>query len=132
MSAYNTQEEHNFTYPIPDTRSFLSLQIYNVLVSPYVVLKLDHLLFYKDGLQLELCFDPFSRANSLQCSNEYLRKEIWKLQNEVVDSVYTWYPPRKEKEFIKLLYERELFRKEYFPKSILEEVEKQKIKSLIQ
>ena len=127
MSAYNPKnEEHNFTYPIPDTRSFLSLQIYDILRNPYVVLKLDHALLYKEGHQLEFCFDPTGNGNSIQSPNRFLKEEIWKLQNEVIDHVYTYYPPKKWEQYWKLFSERERFRKEYFPKSILEEVERQK------
>lgn len=127
MSAYDPKNEgHNFTYPIPDTRSFLSLQIYDLLRNPYVVLKLDHALLYKEGHQLEFCFDPNENGNSIQSPNTFLKEELWKLENEVIDHVYTYYPPKKWEQYWKLFSERELFRKEYFPKSILEEVEKQK------
>lgn len=128
MSAYDPKnEKHNFTYPIPDTRGLLNLRIYNVLMRPYVVLKLEHRLLYYMGLNLEINFEPVSESRSILCPNEFLMEKLLKLQMEIQEvPEYCWEPPHIVDVLKERLKEKELFRKEYFPPALLEEIEKKK------
>jgi len=139
MDAYDPKiESHNFTYLVPDHRNFLNLQIYDTMrMSPFVVLKLEHPLIYKDGLRLEFHVDPKSRKDvycrdkgqglgrSIQCTSDYLYNEILKIDRELYEGFErrVW-PQVRTDRFLSQLEEKVIFRREYFPQSILEEVEK--------
>ena len=148
MNAYDPfMESHNFTYLVPDNRNFLNLQIYNTMMChPFVVLKLAHPLLYHDGLTLEFHFEPtnseankrlgksiqcssyfFNCARSIQCSNEYLYNGLMQLDRELYEG---WerkcYPRVVADKFRLCLEEKELFRREYFPKPILDAIEEER------
>lgn len=128
LSAYDPKnEKHNFTYPIPDTRGLLNLRIYNVMMRPYVVLKLEHRLLYYTGLNLEINFEPITESKSILCANEFLMEEILKLEMELQEnSEYIWLHEPRVDGMKKGFKEKEVFRKEYFPPALLEEIEKRK------
>ncbi len=135
-NAYDPKiESHNFTYLVPDNRNFLNLQIYDTMrMRPFIVLKLEHPLIYKDGLTLEFHFDPSVRndvyckdkgiGRSIQCTSDYLYNEIMKLDRELYEG---WegrlWPQVRLDKFTELLEEKVIFRREYFPQSILEVVD---------
>lgn len=141
MKVYDPSiESHNFTYPIPDHHNFLNLQIYNVMMQqPFVVLKLEHPFFYREGLTLEFHFGS-GRSRTTQCSNDFLYEEIQKLEKEIFNiygketfgafsevAYSAWYKYHDGRdEFRRFLDEKVIFRKEYFPQPIIEEVERQK------
>ena len=129
MRAYNpSMESHNFTYPIPDHHNFLNLQIYNVMMQqPFVVLKLEHPLFYRNGLTLEFHFGLGKGGRTTQCSSDFLYDGIRELERELYERWEPYslgsYIIRNDK-LRKCLEEKEIFRKEYFPQPILDAIEK--------
>ncbi len=148
MKVYDPSiESHNFTYLVPDSRNFLNLQIYNTMLKhPFIVLKLEHPLIYRDGSALEFHFDPTSRKKSegleglftgraytahigrtIQCPNDFLYNELMKLDRELYEGWESEAYPRVLEDKLRLrLEEKEFFRREYFPQSILDAIDEER------
>lgn len=136
MKVYDpSNESHNFTYLVPDSRNFFNLQIYDTMRShPFIVLKLEHPLIYQDGLTLEFHFDPSTKRNdrflgrSIQCSSEFLYNGIMKLEKELYEGWEQKAYPRYvlDDKFRLCLEVKEFFRKEYFPQPIIDAIEEER------